>query len=661
MYKAPRLKDGKMTDPEILTYNPYKHDTMNKAATKIQSLTRGRQSRKTKSDMMSDWYPGFPNKAPTEPLDLEVISRITEGAIQGFDSRKERDKIESKIKQVDDRYRTELDKLGKFDELKYDWGKYYDYKSKSLNRNVDPAFLSQGRTHTAKFLPSKEEQDIVRFEKKNYDKLRKIADKKKYWQQQLEKSGIASEYNRYNPNKVTNTPQFNIRSTAIDYLEDPEATKKNYREYYYMGKYFDQDTDTYKFLKDYKMEDPPELSTIDSDDSGFDTDDELLIPREDIIEAVDYYKDRKTKEDKINKKYESYMQKYGKLEEELDKKLELDIEKCLHAKKMAMVDVKLLKDPFFMKNYYEPCSDNENLTEIYMDTFYSLPWELIQPVSRERFGETTDDMIHNIPRENWKNSLITGEGQQKLREILVEQGLRTNMSSFSRLHPHNYVRYGYGSDGAPNRLIELANFYRWATPGNIKLVHLTPGKPTIYSNLPGRSHLQETFNMLDDAFERNPEYFKGNVEKVKRFLILRLIGLIGNPDYREILQNFIDIRTKGLNNTKLNIEHFKKELEEVTNFIKDIYSGFEYEGHKIDTDKFISEYKRGLLGGLTAEDDETMHYLTGKMDKIKSDILKHENKLPKLEKDLEAAKRFSRITSTSKDYMTWEPEKLIYE
>ena len=49
------------------------------------------------------------------------------------------------------------------------------------------------------------------------------------------------------------------------------------------------------------------------------------------------------------------------------------------------------------------------------------------------------------------------------------------------------------------------------------------------------------------------------------------------------------------------------------------------------------------------------------MDKIKSNILKHENKLPKFEKDLEAAKRFSRITSTSKDYMTWEPEKLIYE
>ena len=40
-----------------------------------------------------------------------------------------------------------------------------------------------------------------------------------------------------------------------------------------------------------------------------------------------------------------------------------------------------------MENYYEPCSDNDNLTEIYMDTFYSLPWELIRPVSRKRWGK----------------------------------------------------------------------------------------------------------------------------------------------------------------------------------------------------------------------------------------------------------------------------------
>ena len=69
------------------------------------------------------------------------------------------------------------------------------------------------------------------------------------------------------------------------------------------------------------------------------------------------------------------------------------------------------------------------------------------------------------------------------------------------------------------------------------------------------------------------------------------------------------------------------------------------------------------MGGLTPEVDEIMHYLTGQMviyNDIKSEISKIEKKLPKHEKDLETAKRFNRITGTSKDYMKWESEKLLY-
>ncbi len=662
-YTAPRLgKDGKMTEASLNTYDPSVNIMdRNTAATNIQSRYRGKKTR-SKYDMKSKWYKGFPTEAPEVALDLENISRITDRAIQGLDSRRERENIESKRKQVNDTYRKKYEKLGKLDELKYDWGKYYDDRNKSLSRNVDPAFLSQGRTHIASVIPSREEQDIIRFEKKNYDKLKRIANKKKYWQQKLEKSDIASEYTRFNPNRVTNTPQFNIRSTAVDYLENPEDTKKNYGDYFYKGKYFDPDTDTHKFFKNYKVEDPPELSPINSDDSvEYNTDDELLLPRKDIVEAVDYYKDRKTKHDKLDKKHHDYMTKYDKLDVELDKKLELDIEKCLHAKKMAKADIKLYKDPFFMENYYEPCSDNENLTDIYMDTFYSLPWELIRPVSSEKFGETIDDMIHNIPRGEglWKNSLIIYEGQDKFREILRNQGLLVDPYQGNRVDQDNYYEYGFHNKPLET-LLELSNFYRWATPGSIKLVHL-PNKPKIYSRLPGRSHLQETLNRLSNAYFFHPEYFNDNVEKVKRYFILRLIGIIGNPEYPEILQNFIYNRIKVINDIKINLEHFEKELENVTNFIKDIYAGFEYKGHKIDLDKFISEYKRGLLGGLTQEDDETMHYLTGQMDEIKSDISKYEKRLPKLEKDLETAKRFSRIKGMPKDYMNWEPEKLIYE
>ena len=58
---------------------------------------------------------------------------------------------------------------------------------------------------------------------------------------------------------------------------------------------------------------------------------------------------------------------------------------------------------------------------------------------------------------------------------------------------------------------------------------------------------------------------------------------------------------------------------------------------------------------------DRIHFYNETLIQIKSDISKIENELPKLEKKLESAKRFSRITGTPKDYMTWEPEKLIYE
>lgn len=638
-YTAPRLKDGIMTRPSVYTYDPSVNIMdRNTAATNIQSRYRGKKTR-SKYDMKSKWYKGFPTEAPDVPLDLESISRITEGAIQGFDSRIKRDYYNSKRKQVENTYRQKYENLGKLDQSKYNWGEFY---SKDLNHR-----------------PTREDQELLRFEKKNYETLKKLADKKKYWQQQLEKSGKSTNYRKYDPNRVIDSERFNIRSYAVDAYQYP-GNYKDMFEAYYTGKYYDEDIDDYKYLPNYKVEDIPSLSPIREDDSvEYSEDDELLLPREKIIEATDYYKSRKMDEDKLHKKYESYVEKYDKLDIELDKKLELDIEKCLHAKKMAKADIKLYKDPFFMKNYYEPCSDNENLTEIYIKTFYSLPWELIKPVSSERFGETIDNVIHHIPTTQWKNGLITRSGQYILRSILREQGLMED--PFHRLgtHPKNFVKYGLNRETI-DRFNLLSNFYRWATPGSIKLVHLE-GKPTIYSNLPGKSQLQMTFNDLDEAFYQNPEEFNNNVEKVKRYFILRLIGIIGNPEYPEILQNFIDKHVKMIEDTKIILEDYNIKLENYTKSIKDIYAVFEYEGDIIDMDKFISEYKRGLLGGLTQEADETMFYLTGQIVEIKSEISKIEKKLLKLEKDLETAKRFSRIKGMPKDYMTWEPEKLVYE
>jgi len=637
IYKAPRTtKDGKMTKASLNTYNPMEEDTKNKAATRIQSLTRGKQSRKTKSDMKSDWYPGFPTNAPSKPLDLEAISRITENIIQGVDSRTERDKLKSKRDKIYDRYTTELDKLGKLDETKYNWGEYYS--EKDITRK-----------------PTEETKELIRFEKKNYDKLKQIADKKKYWQKQVDKTGNKNEYNEFNPNNITDSQRYNIRSSAAYYIKNPGNDL--YDSHYYKGLYFDEDEDDNKYLPDYKVEEPPELSSLKSDDTvTYSEDDELLIPRDKITDAIDYYKKRDAAESKLFKTYEAYTNKYNKLEDELDENLELDIEKCLNAKKMAKADIKLYKDKHFMKNYYEPCSDNDNLTQIYVETFYSLPWELINPTSKLEWGERIDIMIHNIPATGWKNSIITKEGQEKLRKILLFQGLLDD--PYSKYINHEKTALEYGNRRSKfDMLVELSNFYRWAIRGGTRLLHI-PGHPKIVSKLPGKSHLQETFNMLDEAFKENPEYFNGNVEKVKRYFILRLIGLIGNPDYKDFLDSYIVKTTNTITGFKRDITTYEEDYDTNIQILQELMKKYNLTEKDINKDRF-DEYR------YIYKVPNTKHLeLLGRMIDFSSrleEIEKKKVKILKLEKNIEMAKRFTRITSTKKDYITWEADKLIYE
>jgi hypothetical protein len=639
MYKAPRTtKDGKMTKASLNTYNPMEEDTKNKAATRIQSLTRGKQSRKTKSDMKSDWYPGFPTNAPSKPLDLEVISRITEGVIQGVDSRTERDKLRNKRDKIYNKYTTELDKLGKLDETKYNWGEYYS--EKDINTK-----------------PTEEMKELIRFEKKNYDKLKQIADKKNYWRQKVDKinNDTWNEYRKSTPNNITDSQRYNIRSSAMYYIKNPE--KDLYDSHYYKGQYFDEDEDDNKYLPDYEIEERPELSSLKSDDTvTYSEDDELLIPREKITDAIDYYKKRDAAESKLLRTYKAYTNKYDKLENELDENLELDIEKCLNAKKMAKADIKLYKDKHFMKNYYEPCSDNDNLTQIYIETFYSLPWELINPTSKLEWGERIDDMIRNIPKTGWKNSIITNEGQKKLREILLFQGLLDD--PYSEYINHNKIALEYGNRRSKfDIVVELSNFYRWAVRGSIRLVHIS-GHPNIVSKLPGKSHLQETFNMLDDAFEENPEYFNGNVEKVKRYFILRLIGLIGNPDYKEFLNSYINKTYNTIIAFKSDITTYEEDYDTNIQILQEIMK--KYNLTEKDINKNVFDEYRYIYKVSNTKHRELLGRMINFASKLE-EIEKKKVKILKLKKNLEMAKRFSRISSTKKDYMTWEADKIIYE
>jgi hypothetical protein len=56
-----------------------------------------------------------------------------------------------------------------------------------------------------------------------------------------------------------------------------------------------------------------------------------------------------------------------------------------------------------------------------------------------------------------------------------------------------------------------------------------------------------------------------------------------------------------------------------------------------------------------------MHTTIATLESVEPEIKNMRKKIEKMEKDLDTAIRFSKITFTEKDFQTFEYEKLIYE
>ena len=662
-YYAPRYKDGEMVDGNKLMEekrlqeerdreNRRKIERKNKAATNIQKTFRGKKSR-NKYDMKSKWYKGFPTNPPEEVPDLEVNSRLADMAIQGFNTRTAREELDDKQLEISNKLMNDMNELENKDKLKYSWGEYY-------NKNDYTRPLSDN------------DRKFIGFEKKNYDKLRDIANKRNYWSRKLDKhKPLEYGRKRYNPESALNSERFSIRELAGEYYDvDIDKVKESIRRYY-DGEYFDEDIENFKLMPNYKVGKFPKLSPVDElDEDYYEQDDELLLPRHKINEALEYYKRLQPIEEQIYNESQRNEELLLKEYDELDKKQELDIEKCLHAKKLANTDIKLYKDKYFMENYYEPCSDNERLTDIYIDTFYSLPWQLIKPAvtTIEEF------LAYNLPsiylnREDevsgWKNAFITEPGVQIFRKILQDQGLLKSYYGAGAYSDHPpFVEFHY-----------LSNFYRWVVSGHTRIRHLR-NMPIFRGNKSGKEYLYDTFRRLDEAFEAPEDWHQHslgftlngridksqlNIEKFKRYFILNLIGLIGNPKYPSLLKQYIDSNKIEISKKKDELKELIEQEQEAIEYRDSVISKFENEDEKKDVDKFIKDYKLGLLAGLDEQDDYIMHIAIATLESVEPEIKNMRKKIEKMEKDLNTAIRFSKITFTEKDFHTFEYEKLIYE
>lgn len=451
-----------------------------KAATKIQSATRGRQSRK-----QTDW------KKRTEPIPYPFEKRILTNQILGNDIETVIDRMEK----LDDTRIENTDLLKNMDQSMYDYGKKY----------------TEGKGF---YGSTKEIQDMIQFRNKNREALNDI-------NKQRDKKS-----RKPIPNK--DDLEYKIVTDVIpDYIYHEPGSKEYLRGKKNYDKWLTK-------LYDFNMVDKdkrPVLEPITEEDEQTYEGDQFIHSNKRVQELKDYYQKIENIKD-FNENYENEMN----ILEHIKYKLEnLDILDCHNIRRntrLLLTDIKLYKDNEFLRKYIEPCKDNKLLTEVYINTFYSVPIELIQPDTHRYSG--IKEHINAIPADY----LPYRNDQKKLLEILEKIGVYKKNS-------HNH-REGHANDPIrvppTNNLYLLARFLRNANKENIQRQWAKDSPFGHYRNIEylrghdGEDVLRDILWELElylkeKNYEETQSKFNFNIEKTKRYFILILMGLVQNPNY----------------------------------------------------------------------------------------------------------------------------------
>jgi len=456
-----------------------------KAATKIQSATRGRQSRK-----QTDW------KKRTEPIPFPFEKRVLTKQILGNDIETVIDRMEK----LDDTRIENIDLLKDMDKSMYDYGKKYT-EGKGL------------------YGSTKEIQDMIQFRNKNREALIDIN------KQMNKKSG--------KPALNKDDLEYKIVTDVIpDYIYYEPGSEE-----YLLGK--EKYDKWLTKLYDFSMVDEdkrPVLEPITEVDEKTYGDEQFIHSNKRVQELKDYYQKIENIKD-FNENYENEMN----ILEHIKYKLEnLDILDCHNIRRntrLLLTDIKLYKDNEFLRKYIEPCKDNKLLTEVYINTFYSVPIELIQPDTHRYSG--IKEHINAIPADY----LPYRNDQKKLLEILEHIGVY-------KKNAHNH-REGHANDPIrvppTNNLYLLARFLRNAKKENIQRQWAKDSPFGSYRNIEyltghdGEDVLRDILWELElylkeKNYEETQSRFDFNIEKTKRYIILLLMGLVQNPNYHDTLK-----------------------------------------------------------------------------------------------------------------------------
>jgi len=265
---------------------------------------------------------------------------------------------------------------------------------------------------------------------------------------------------------------------------------------------------------------------------------EELAKEEDDLQK--YYNNMKTK--KYMATQDIDFAKYNKefQESTLENLDRLDLFKCKDIKAMAQADERLYLDKDFLENKIRPCRDE--LTRIYIDTFYSIPYVVIMP-SPISIGTTLQNMA--------KNGNFTEAAATAMIDTLITMGIMLNHEQITLFSDPTSLYIGQPFD---NWLL-LSQFYRFALSGRTtelrhmkqnpawtsRNAHRNPKYPQIKGilvdeqrtrvDINGREALEYTLNLFEETVKERKlkmpgrkEMTDNDIEKMKRYFILCLIG-----------------------------------------------------------------------------------------------------------------------------------------
>ena len=313
------------------------------------------------------------------------------------------------------------------------------------------------------------------------------------------------------------------------------------------------------------------MGSVDSNSS-----EDMRIKRQ-LRDDVDYYNTQKQLDmDEMDPILNDEMIQ-GNLKQQLQNMKQMDPMRCKRVREMVDADPKLFKDKSFYDMYIKPCKDET--TNVYINTFYNIDREWIHPIGKWPSDPRirTRRLVHGGPGEGrfryGSDEYISaiGDFYKEKTRFGIEEAINKIPSKY---YPHSSKtalidclielelltteRGGENRIGPPFYNFDaLGSFFKLLINGqndNLR-VHIQ-GR-----GLSGKEELERLLNLFEetvlsrklkhpviiDGIKRSILIDADKIEQMKRYFILMLIGVVGNPTYVEQLRELFDVMLEKYN------------------------------------------------------------------------------------------------------------------